>query len=318
MNTHVKAASVGTMFTAVIALAAAPGCGSDSPRQAEALATTSSPLTVASSGHLHPLGGNTDANICVGDGWNNGVYGLQLQTCPNSHNFTYTASNYALGYSFYNTCIDIQYAQPQNGIIDLATCNGTPAQQWAYTQGQFRSLLNYSYCLDVNGGNQNVGTRIDVAPCNGTAAQVFLPEGVTVAITSGVMGGSNPDLDVRGGDYPSTQPGATLDIDQTNGTAAQYYTFGFGNGVPGYQVTIQAYYGLCAAWEFGQNYNPAYLTTCGESGDNWFYSTSGQFQTNVLNNWCLDVNGDNPANGTPVDVTSCNGTPAQVWQIIWY
>jgi hypothetical protein len=175
----------------------------------------------------------------------------------------------------------------------------------------------------VNGGNQGFGTRLDLAPCNGTAAQVFLPEGFPVQISPSAATSGTPYVDVHGGDTTGTPPGTPLDIAQTNGTAAQYFTFRFSDGAPaGYGAQIQAYepYGgseaLCVSWQLGQKYNPSLLVPCdGVGGMYWNLSTANQFMNSAYHSWCLDVLGANWTSGTPLDVTGCNNTDAQAWNV---
>jgi len=75
-------------------------------------------------------------------------------------------------------CVDVAGANPANGTtVQLYTCNGTAAQQWTRTGGEFRAL---GKCLDVAGGSSADGTRVQLYGCNGTAAQQWTRTGDTL------------------------------------------------------------------------------------------------------------------------------------------
>jgi hypothetical protein len=68
-------------------------------------------------------------------------------------------------------CIDDAGANTDNGTsIQLFSCNGTAAQNWAWSSsdGTLRAL---DKCLDVTGGATASGTPIQLWECNGTGAQ---------------------------------------------------------------------------------------------------------------------------------------------------
>jgi glucose/arabinose dehydrogenase len=71
-------------------------------------------------------------------------------------------------------CLDVSGANAADGTkIQLYTCNGTAAQNWALQSGTLRSL---GKCLDVAGGNTANGTKVQLYTCNGSAAQNWAPQ----------------------------------------------------------------------------------------------------------------------------------------------
>jgi hypothetical protein len=68
-------------------------------------------------------------------------------------------------------CIDDAGANTDNGTsIQLFSCNGTAAQNWAWSSSD-GTLRTLDKCLDVSGGATASGTPIQLWECNGTGAQ---------------------------------------------------------------------------------------------------------------------------------------------------
>jgi hypothetical protein len=77
-------------------------------------------------------------------------------------------------------CLDAQGASAAEFTpVQVYTCNGTDAQQWALdgttTQALGTSIEALGMCLDVQGGGTADGTPVDLHDCNGTGAQVWVP-----------------------------------------------------------------------------------------------------------------------------------------------
>ncbi len=115
----------------------------------------------------------------------------------------------------------------QNGLkvslnkIDLHTCNGTGAQQWAVngTATTAGTIVNSNgYCLDVYHSGTAYGTLVDLHPCNGTGAQQWTVNSSTGAI---VNPHSRLCLDDK---YSNTADGNQIWMWGCNGTAAETWT----------------------------------------------------------------------------------------------
>jgi glucose/arabinose dehydrogenase len=66
-------------------------------------------------------------------------------------------------------CVDVAGANSADGTkVQLYTCNGTAAQNWAVTGTTLRAL---GKCLDVKGAGTADGTVVQLYTCNGTGAQ---------------------------------------------------------------------------------------------------------------------------------------------------
>src|SRR6516164_8901343 len=111
-------------------------------------------------------------------------------------------------------CIDDWGANTDNGTaIRLFACNGTVAQNWAWSSpdGTLRAL---NKCLDVTGGATASGTPLQLWDCNGTAAQEWRWRQQTRLVNPQ----SGRCLNVAGG---SVADGARLEISDCDDTAGQ-------------------------------------------------------------------------------------------------
>ncbi|MEU8244282.1 ThuA domain-containing protein [Actinoplanes missouriensis] len=71
-------------------------------------------------------------------------------------------------------CLDVAGAATADGTkVQLYTCNGTAAQNWARSGATFRAL---GKCLDVAGGGTANGTKAQLWTCNGSGAQNWAPQ----------------------------------------------------------------------------------------------------------------------------------------------
>jgi len=113
-------------------------------------------------------------------------------------------------------CVDVAGANSADGTtVQLYTCNGTGAQQWTRTGGEFRAL---GKCLDVSGGSTADGARVQLYTCNGTGAQQW-------TYTPGrdlVNPQANKCLDVTGNNSADRTP---LQLWSCHGGANQKWNF---------------------------------------------------------------------------------------------
>jgi streptogrisin C len=91
------------------------------------------------------------------------VYGLTLKT---------DGGGQGIGSRLNDKCIDVPGSNFVDGArLQMYTCNGTGAQQWAAVDGTFRAG---GKCMDVAGANTADGTPIQLVNCNGNRAQQFV------------------------------------------------------------------------------------------------------------------------------------------------
>jgi ricin-type beta-trefoil lectin protein len=124
---------------------------------------------------------------------------------PNGHTIT------GLG----GKCVDVTGASTANGTkIELFTCNGTTAQQWAISGGTVQSL---GKCMDVTGASTANGAKVQLFDCNGTGAQQWTHS----ASNQFVNPVSGKCLDATG---PSSADGTPLQIWTCSGGTNQAWT----------------------------------------------------------------------------------------------
>ena len=111
-------------------------------------------------------------------------------------------------------CMDDANAATDNGTqVQIWTCNGTGAQNWAWNSGD-GTLRVVGKCLDVAGGATANGTRVQLWDCNGTGSQEWRWRNQSRLVNPQ----SGRCLDVTNG---QTADGTPLQIWDCNGTAAQ-------------------------------------------------------------------------------------------------
>jgi beta-glucosidase len=173
-------------------------------------------------------------------------------------------------------------------------------------------LLGYGgLCLDLSGDSNTPGSVVDVYTCNGTTGQEWTEE------ANGTIQADGNCLDVTSG---GTASGTLVDLYTCNGTGAQVWqpqsdgallnpqsglclTDPGSSTTPGTQVQIQTCSGST-----DQKWTPQAGSSVGGGG-------TGTGAITGYEGLCLDVAGANSANGTKIDVYTCNGTGAQQWTV---
>ncbi len=111
-------------------------------------------------------------------------------------------------------CIDDAGARTNDGTaIQLWTCNGTNAQNWAWNSAD-GTLRTLGKCMDVTWGGTANGTRIQLWDCNGTGAQQWRWRNQNRLVNPQ----SGRCIDVVGG---SATDGARLQIRDCNGSPSE-------------------------------------------------------------------------------------------------
>jgi len=212
-------------------------------------------------------------------------------------------------------CLDLSQGDPQNGVVQLWPCNGLSNQQWITQNGTIRPLLQaqQSFCLDVPTSNAS-SIRVDLQPCNGSVNQLWWPAGATVQLQSALVSSSgNLCLDVRN------------DSD-ASGTGVDNWGCGATNDAQIFTLTAQSEiknHGKCLGPVPGTHTGPLEMVNCdGALDQQWQFGTGPDGKLNIQG-WggglalqCLDVQGGSNGWGTTVDLTTCNGSPAQDWSPI--
>ncbi len=164
--------------------------------------------------------------------------------------------------------------------------------------------------LDLSGDGNANGSAVDVYTCNGTNGQEWTEEA-----NGSVQAGNCLDV-TSGGTANGTWSSSTPAMAAGRRSGSRSPTGAAQSAVralpdrprlstnPGTQTQIQACNGASdQVWK-----SPA-GTTSGGGG------TTGTGAVTGYQGLCLDVNGANTANGTKVDIYTCNGTNAQQWTV---
>jgi beta-glucosidase len=172
-------------------------------------------------------------------------------------------------------------------------------------------LVGYGgLCLDVTGDSNTDGTKVEIYTCNGTNGQQWTEE------ANGTVHADGKCLDVTGG---GTANGSLADLYTCNGSGAQVWQ-PQANGalanpqsgkclddtgsstINGTQVQIYTCSGAA---------NQSWVSPAGSGGG----TTAATGAVTGYGGLCLDVRSANSADGTPVQVYTCNGTGAQKWTV---
>jgi hypothetical protein len=261
---------------------------------------------------------------------------LVTTDCANSSGQTFLLASAGSGAISTRTglCLDIKDGDLRAGVLQAAFCNGTINQKWTVRGGQIVSQNvsdGHPHCLDlVSAGPGGLGFNVVVARCNGAQSQSFWPAGATLSIQSTLhdpQTGSAECLDVGHGTLGF---GATVDDSDCGLFISQEFFFTtlgrirmFNNGGIVFplclthhpqgdgtqRITLEACDAADSSDERSQQW--ALLNRSRVSGSTLVFGST--LSQDLTQPFCLDIQGDNPAGGTPVDGFTCNGTAAQVW-----
>lgn len=210
--------------------------------------------------------------------------------------------------------------------VQQYTFNGTNAQRWYIEEdvlhpGSYviESALNRSLVFDVQWGNKNNGTAIQLYDWNGSLAQLFSFKALNQLVADGVYTikneASQKVLDVNGASLDST---ANVQQYSSNGTYAQEFEISYDQN-DGYYTIMNVQSGRVldienGSWDSGANvwqYSPN-----GTYAQKWAIkqASDGSYQIiSSLNGLALDVEWASSASGANVWVYGSNGTKAQRW-----
>jgi beta-glucosidase len=173
-------------------------------------------------------------------------------------------------------------------------------------------LVGYGgLCLDLPGDANANGTAVEIYTCNGTNGQQWTEE------ANGTIQADGKCLDIVSG---GTASGTKVDLYDCNGSGAQAWAPGSGNSLRNPQS------GLCLTDPGSSTANgtQVQITACsGAANESWTQpagsgttGTGGATgQVTGYGGLCLDVRSAGTADGTPVQVYTCNGTNAQQWTV---
>jgi beta-glucosidase len=173
-------------------------------------------------------------------------------------------------------------------------------------------LIGYGgLCLDLASDSNTPGSVVDVYTCNGTNGQEWTEE------ANGTIQADGACLDVASG---GTASGSLVDLYTCNGTGAQVWK-PQSNG-----TLLNPQSGLCLTDPGSSTAagTQVQIQTCSGSADQVWTpqagssSSGGGSPTGAITGYqgsCLDVASANSADGTKIDIYTCNGTNAQQWTV---
>jgi len=231
-------------------------------------------------------------------------------------------------------CLDVnKNGTADRTLVDLFTCNGGKNQQWKLTpitsgpaKGKQELLgVQSNKCLDIKGASTANGTQLEIFTCNGGINQAWdwvTTGGAVGATNTGLIqsniaaGTSNTNklcLDDKGNSTANNNPVITWACNSAD--KAQQW-IGFSDGT----ITIN---GFCL--DVNKNgtadRTPVDIFACNQGkNQQWTLTpiTSGPAKgktelKSVQSGKCLDIKGASTANGTQLEIFTCNGGNNQAW-----
>jgi Ricin-type beta-trefoil lectin domain/Ricin-type beta-trefoil lectin domain-like len=215
-------------------------------------------------------------------------------------------------------CLDAQGGGTEDRTpIILFDCHGGPNQLWVITRnGSVVFGIGSNKCLDAEGGNSVNGTRIILFNCHGGLNQQW-----TLGGPSGpIVGIGGKCIDVQGADAANLTP--IILFDCHGGANQQWRTV----SLTGTMIVGLANKCLDAQGGSTENLTPIILFNChGGANQRWAFKVTDPTFTGggpVIgtivgqgSGKCLDVQGANAANLTPIILFDCHGGPNQQWTL---
>ncbi|KAF7796197.1 hypothetical protein EIP86_007371 [Pleurotus ostreatoroseus] len=177
--------------------------------------------------------------------------------------------------------------------------------------------LDNSKCLEVRDGTLANGTPVQINDCNGNAAQNWTIQGGSTKV---MVAGTNFCLDA--GSNPTSGVGMKIWQCYSGLVQQQWYL------TDDHRIAVEGQ-GLCLDLTNGNTADGTQVQTwsCTDNNNNQVWNLGGttpppppppasnvvQLHPNGDSSKCLDVRAAEYANGTPVQIYDCNGTPAQNW-----
>ncbi|MFF7994612.1 glycoside hydrolase family 3 C-terminal domain-containing protein [Kitasatospora xanthocidica] len=158
-----------------------------------------------------------------------------------------------------------------------------------------------SLCMDVSGASNTDGTAVQGYTCNGTNAQQWYQG------SDGTVQSMGKCLEVAGG---GTAAGTKVDLSTCNGGAGQQWQQHTG------AVLYNPAAGRCLDAGNGGSGTRLQIADCtGAANQVWASAAARTGTVTGYNSLCMDVQGANSADRTPVQVNGCNGGNSQQWAV---
>ncbi len=249
------------------------------------------------------------AAMCVDDAGNSSAPGatVQLTTCQNDPEQNWTVEPGGT-IQINGLCLDTQGGGTAPGTaVVLGTCAGSGTQSWA--QGAGGSLVNQGsgLCLDDPGESTTNNTALQIATCDGSIEQSWPLPAAPASPAPPAVGSVYPTEEQRNGDVPclDAAAGGKAVLQACVGSKPQQWTMAADGTFQNASLCLDTAGTFQTAL--------AVLNTCdGSSTQVWTPGPNGSL-VNQASGLCLDDPGLNTANGTQMQIYSCNGGPNQDW-----
>ncbi|MEU4115282.1 ricin-type beta-trefoil lectin domain protein [Kitasatospora sp. NPDC028055] len=120
------------------------------------------------SGSITGIGGQC---VDITDGSSTDGTRLELWPCGRwSNNQNWVLADDGTVHALFKCMTALGSGTANGTAVVLSTCDGSPGQQWALTNGTLVNP-NSHRCLDATGGNSTAGTRLELWDCTGNANQ---------------------------------------------------------------------------------------------------------------------------------------------------
>jgi len=206
-------------------------------------------------------------------------------------------------------CLDnLAFDQDDGNPIVSWECTGTDNQLWSAVPNTDRTLALrvHSKCLDVTSSGTTNGTLVQLWTCNNSGAQKWVVNGTALV---------NPNSG-RCLDAGDLSAGRRLQIADCSGSIAQQWHIGTAASVG--WIHTPGFPGACADNSGGvsSDGNPIVLAGCtrGSIEQKWLLLPNiDQTFVIMVQRKCMDAAGGGTANGTRIQLATCNGSSSQRW-----
>jgi hypothetical protein len=221
--------------------------------------------------------------------------------------WSFTAMPGSIVSSWADKCLDVVGGLSVEGAaIDMADCNGSAGQQWSFTPiGEIRAL---GKCLALTDDGTGNGTAARLYTCTPYAPTPSVPQHPTTLWSisaSGAITTQGKCLDVTGW---GTASGTPIQVWDCAGSTNQKWRV---QSAPVPIVTLNRNCMVPVSDTAGAR---VAVTTCPSSGATaWQVLPTGEIKSPA--GLCLDVTNWGTANGTPIQLWTCNGLAPQAWTV---
>ncbi len=206
-----------------------------------------------------------------------------------------------------NNCLDTTGGGTANNTAVMVTaCTAAATQIWHRTAAGGLRQTASGRCLDIPSSNPLNGTALQIHDCNGTNAQTWATD------NSGPLVGT-PDNKCVDDPQGTTADGTQVQLYACNNTSAQRWTSP-GDGTLRVNGKCLDSAGGGTAKSTAVVIGACSIDPTTSASQHWQAGSTSGF-VNAKSGLCLDDPQGNTANGTHLQITTCNNTTGQMWDL---